>query len=107
MAGNLAAFAIINASASITIGECLYINAMVRDMKTMLNDDESSGPMGRMESWSTYVREVRFHIEVIGLVYGKFDACHLGVTGNFFYPPSDRKVTVKIIDILHYYLQGG
>lgn len=55
-------------SGSIAIGVWLYINAMVTDLKIMLNDDDCLNESERVDAWSTYVRGIRFHNDIIGLV---------------------------------------
>lgn len=56
------------------IGIHLYINGMMRDMKMQFNSinvdfmdpSKPSNSLRRMEKWSIYVREIEFHIEIVG-----------------------------------------
>lgn len=72
VAGGAADFAAILLFGTIHAGFSLYINAMVKDMKIRLeaikdlqSPDEPRQPLYRMKIWSSYVREIKFHIEII------------------------------------------
>lgn len=69
--GTLVCLIMLILSVSFTLGVCLYINAMVTDMEIILNDDDSNGPLERMEWWSRYVQEIAYHIKVIGCILRK------------------------------------
>lgn len=63
-------------SLSIYIGISVYIIAMVKDMKMhMLTIDEDLNnkkprlKSQQMERWAIYVKEMEFHIEIIGYFY--------------------------------------
>lgn len=61
-------------SGSSFIGIHLYINGMMRDMKMQFTSikkhfkDQPSESLKRMEIWSTYVREINFHNEILEYV---------------------------------------
>lgn len=65
-------FVMVIACASSYVGIILYITGMVRDLKARLasiEDGPSPEPQRTVhptEIWSIYVREIRFHVEIIG-----------------------------------------
>lgn len=70
--GCFSAFVVIHLSGSAYVGIALYINGMVKDMKMRImsiNDHSSNtsvNPINQMKTWSAYVQEIDFHIEIIG-----------------------------------------
>lgn len=69
---SLATFAcslIFTSSASLAVGVSFYINAMVEDMKIVVNFNDEPNKADRityqMDSWFTYVQEIGLHIKMI------------------------------------------
>lgn len=62
----------VSSSGSSYIGMFLYINGMMSDMKMRLNSMNNNSmeaqqkPSSSVEKWSIYVREMDFHVEIIG-----------------------------------------
>lgn len=66
--GAMANFTAIFLFGTIHTGIFLYINGMVKDMKMRINAinvDSSEKSHDSMKAWLNYVREIRFHIEII------------------------------------------
>lgn len=69
---SLSNYVVVSSSGSSYIGMFLYINGMMRDMKMRLNSMNNNSmeaqqkPSSSVEKWSIYVREMDFHVEIIG-----------------------------------------
>lgn len=65
-------FLILTASASLYVGMCFYIHGMVTDMKIQMIDinllvkrDELNDNLHQLNVWWLFVREIRFHYEIL------------------------------------------
>lgn len=75
----IANFISFNITASIFVGIFLYINGMVKDMKTRftsINDDFAACRAQQIsqsnEIWSIYIQEIELHIGIIGYLSLEF-----------------------------------
>lgn len=73
MSAAITYFIILTTSASFYVGMCFYIRGMVHDLEIQMNDIgellKRAGCDGHVEVlsiWWLYVREIRFHYEIIG-----------------------------------------
>lgn len=60
--GSTSSYIILITSDLIYIGVFLYVDAMVKDMQIRIKSSDFSD---QMNSWTMYVREMNFHIEII------------------------------------------
>lgn len=58
-------FAMLTTAASLHMGMCFYINAMVIDLRIQLTHTDTANKLYALEYWPNYVRQFDFHKDML------------------------------------------